>query len=149
MYKIVHKCIFLHACISAYVIYFNFNTTEKQQMETMWNKTQNKKTGPTDSINSSWEFRGSSSPCAASVRHNFKKNESGRDFQRGQNWNNRSQKQKRIMAGTQWLSRSTYPTTQANEACGGLKYLGHTLLLIRSPRGAFPPFFDVTYRTML
>ena len=43
MYKIVHKCIFLHAYISAYVIYFNFNTTEKQQMETMWNKTQNKK----------------------------------------------------------------------------------------------------------
>ena len=22
MYKIVHKCIFLHACVSAYVIYF-------------------------------------------------------------------------------------------------------------------------------
>jgi hypothetical protein len=36
-----------------------------------------------------------------------------------------------------------------HEACGGLKYLRHTLLLIRSPRGAFPPFFDVTYRTML
>ena len=39
-----------------------FNTTEKQQMETMWHKT-----GPTDLINNSWEFRGSSSPRAASV----------------------------------------------------------------------------------
>ena len=36
-----------------------------------------------------------------------------------------------------------------HEACGGLKYLRHTLILILSPRGAFPPFFDVTYRTML
>ena len=36
-------------------------------MGTMWHKTQNKETGPTDSINSSWEFHGSSSPCAASV----------------------------------------------------------------------------------
>jgi hypothetical protein len=35
-----------------------------------------------------------------------------------------------------------------HEACGGLKYLCHTLLLIRSPREAFPPFFDVTYHTM-
>ena len=31
MYKIVHKCILRHACVSAYVIYFN--TTEKQQRE--------------------------------------------------------------------------------------------------------------------
>ncbi len=34
-----------------YVIYFN--TMEKQQIETIWHKTQNKKTGPTDSINNS------------------------------------------------------------------------------------------------
>ena len=65
MYKIVHKCIFLRACVSAYVIYFN--SMEKQQMGTMWQKTQNKETGPTDLINNSWEFRGFSSPCAASV----------------------------------------------------------------------------------
>jgi hypothetical protein len=31
----------------------------------------------------------------------FKKNESGSDFQRIQTWNDRSQKQKRITAGTQ------------------------------------------------
>ena len=65
MYKIVHKCIFLCACVSAYVIYFNF--MEKQQMVTMWHKTQNKQTGQKDLINSSWEFHGSSSPRAASV----------------------------------------------------------------------------------
>jgi hypothetical protein len=51
--------------VCVYVIYFN--TTENQQMETMWHKTQNKKTGPTDLINNSWEFRGSSSPRAVSV----------------------------------------------------------------------------------
>jgi hypothetical protein len=38
----------------------------------------------------------------------FKKNESGRDFQRGQIWNDRSQKQKRITAVTQSGSNSSW-----------------------------------------
>jgi len=41
---------YISVCMcSAYVIYFN--STEKQQMGTMWHKTQNKETGPTDSVN--------------------------------------------------------------------------------------------------
>jgi hypothetical protein len=39
---------------------------ETTQME-RYDKTQNKKKGPTNSINNSYEFRGSSSPRAASV----------------------------------------------------------------------------------